>query len=183
MVRRVSLLFAGEDMEMEESRAERSCLWHVGQRRGLRRTMGVILGLLFFVFSCPPVHAIGPYTAGSKTVVDKGTGLEWQKSDDATPRNWQDALAYCENLSLDSKTDWRLPSIRELKSIVDVNRYYPVIDPAFSCQLSSYWSSTTVADYPTTSAWHVHFGNGDDIWDLKAKAHNVRCVRSGLSGL
>ncbi|MBU0663778.1 MAG: DUF1566 domain-containing protein [Proteobacteria bacterium] len=169
-------------MEMKQKRSVTWCSWCATQRRVLRCTMGVVLVFLFFAF-CPPAQAVGPYTAGSNTVVDQGTGLEWQKSDDATPRNWQDSLAYCESLSLDSKTDWRLPSIRELKSIADVSRYYPATDPAFSCQLSSYWSATTVTDYPTTSAWHVHFGNGDDIWDVKAKKYNVRCVRAGLSGL
>jgi hypothetical protein len=144
-----------------------------------------VLSLFFFLmFSPSPACAVGPYSAGHDTVVDQGTGLEWQKSDDAIPRNWQDALAYCENLSLYSQTDWRLPNIRELKSIVDVSRFYPAMDPAFHCRLSSYWSATTVADqHPATSAWTVFFANGDDNWETKDKGHYVRCVRSGQSGL
>ncbi|MEW6711940.1 MAG: DUF1566 domain-containing protein [Candidatus Riflebacteria bacterium] len=111
-------------------------------------------------------------------------GSNGKKSDDAMPRNWQDALAYCENLSLNSQTAWRLPNIRELKSIVDVSRYYPAIDPAFHCRLSSYWSATTVADQqPDKSAWMVFFANGDDNWDAKDKGHYVRSVRSEQSGL
>jgi len=131
------------------------------------------------------VDAVGPYTADGDTVIEQGTGLQWQKSDAATPCvNWQDALAYCENLSLYSQTDWRLPSIRELKSIINVSRYYPAIDPAFHCRLSSYWSATTVADQqPAKSAWNVFFANGDDNWDARDKVHYVRCVRSGQSGL
>lgn len=137
----------------------------------------------FFLLSTSPAFAVGPFNTGEDTVFDRGTGLEWQKTDDATPRTWQDALAYCENLSLHSQTDWRLPNIRELKSIVDVSRYYPAIDPAFHCRLSSYWSATTVAgQQPATNAWIVFFANGDDNWDAKDKGHSVRCVRSGLSG-
>ncbi|MEK6201632.1 MAG: DUF1566 domain-containing protein [Desulfobulbaceae bacterium] len=165
---------------MKQNSLDRGCFRHGGQRKGLVYPMSAIFLFLLSAFSCPPVHALGPYTVGSHTVVDQKTGLEWQKNDDARPRNWQDALAYCEKLSLDSKSDWRLPNIRELKSIVDDGRYYPAIDPAFSCQPSSYWSATTVTDDPGTSAWHVHFGNGDDIWDLKAKTHHVRCVRAGI---
>ena len=165
---------------MKQNRPERWYPWCALQRRGLRRIMGASLALVFLTLSCPPVHAIGPYSAGSNTVVDQGTGLEWQKNDDATPRNWQNALAYCENLSLDAKTDWRLPNIRELKSIVDVNRYYPAIDPALPCQLSSYWSATTVADSPAANGWIVFFANGDDNWDVKAKGYYVRCVRAGI---
>lgn len=155
----------------------------VGQRRSWACRMGVIPAVLFCTLACSSAHAIGPYTIGGRTIIDQGTGLEWQKSDDNTLRNWQEGLAYCEALSLDSKTDWRLPNIRELKSIVDVSRYYPVIDPAFSCQLSPYWSASSVANYPSTSAWVVHFGVGDDNWYDKSSNYYVRCVRAGLSGL
>jgi len=152
-------------------------------RKGLGYIMGSTLMLLPFVLYCPPVYAIGPYTAGNKTVIDQGTGLEWQKSDNATLHTWQNALGYCEDLSLDAKTDWRLPNIRELKSLVDYSRYYPAIDPAVPCQSSNYWSASTVAnDAHTTSAWSGFFGNGDDIWKVKTESYHVRCVRAGLPG-
>jgi len=167
-------------MEIKENRPEARHPWRTMLRKGIRRIIDVILASLFFVFFCPFAHAIGPYTPGNNTVVDQGTGLEWQKSDDATPRNWQNALAYCENLSLDSKTDWRLPNIRELKSIVDVNRYYPAIAPAFTSRSAYYWSATTVTDYPATSSWTVTFANGDDNWYVKTKSYYVRCVRAGM---
>lgn len=160
---------------MQENRSGRACPW----RALLRRGSAANLALLLVVVVCPPAHAIGPYSVGSSTVLDQGTGLEWQKSDDATPRTWQEALAYCESLSLDSKTDWRLPSVRQLKSLVDVSRYYPAIDPALPCRLSSYWSATTVADAPGANGWIVFFANGDDNWDLKSKGYYVRCVRTG----
>ena len=163
-------------MEMKEGRPEAGHPECIMQRRGIR-IIGVIPAFLLFVLFCPPVHAIGPYTAGSNTVVDQGTGLEWQKSDDAPPRNWQNGLAYCEDLSLNSKTDWRLPNIRELKSIVNVSRYHPAIDPVFTCQSSSYWSATTVTNHPATSAWIVNFANGDDNWYVKTNSYRVRCVR------
>lgn len=168
-------------MKKKQSRPETWCPWRATQGRGMRRIMGVILALLLLTFSSPPAQAIGPYGGGSDTVVDRGTGLEWQKSDDATPRNWQNALAYCENLSLDSKTDWRLPNIRELKSIVDIRRFYPAVDPAFTSQMAYYWSATTVTNHPTTSAWTVSFANGDDNWYVKSKSYYVRCVRAGVS--
>jgi hypothetical protein len=170
-------------MKMKEKRAE---AWHPGcimQRRGLRRITGVIPASLFFVLFCPPAHAIGPYTAASNTVVDQGTGLEWQKSDDGTLRNWQNGLAYCEDLTLNAKTDWRLPNIRELKSIVNISRYHPASDPVFSSRFSSYWSATTVTtvtNQPATSAWIVNFANGDDNWYVKTDSYLVRCVRGGI---
>ena len=160
-------------------------MWHPLcsiQNRRVRRIMGITLVLLTILPFCPPVHAIGPYTDKNNTVIDQGTGLEWQRTDNGTQKTWQNALAYCENLSLDSKNDWRLPNIRELKSLVDYSKYYPAIAPDIPCQSSTYWSATTVTNYDPASAWSVFFGNGDDIWKVKTKSYHVRCVRAGLLG-
>jgi hypothetical protein len=146
-------------------------------RRAVRSALGVMVTFLGFAIDS---YGVGPYVVEKNTVLDQGTGLEWQKSDTGTVSNWQDSLAYCEKLSLDSKTDWRLPNIRELKSIVDLGRYYPAIDPAFICRSAYYWSSDTVADHPTTSAWNVFFANGDDNWHPKSTNYYARCVRGGL---
>ncbi len=169
-------------MKMKENRLGAWPFCHIPQGRRVVSVLGIFPALAGCMLFCtlPVAHAIGPYVVGGDSVIDQGTGLEWQKSDDGTPRNWESGLAYCENLSLKSKTDWRLPNIRELKSIVDDMRYYPTIDPAFSSRSSCYWSATTVADFPTASAWTVHFGNGDDIWYIKTSAYHVRCVRGGL---
>ena len=154
----------------------------VGSRRVLLPLTGVAWAAAWLVvLSCPCAHALGLYRAGSATVLDQGTGLEWQKSDDSTLRDWQNALGYCENLDLDSKTDWRLPNVRELKSIVENSRYYPVIDPAFSAKSANYWSATSVAGQPAAHAWSVNFSNGDDNWYPKTTKYNVRCVRGGVT--
>ncbi|MBU1137766.1 MAG: DUF1566 domain-containing protein [Proteobacteria bacterium] len=153
------------------------------EMRGRQLTIGTTILLLLFALPRPPAHAIGPHTSGDKTVIDHGTGLEWQKTDSSTMHTWQNALAYCEDLSLDDKTDWRLPNIRELKSLVDYSRYYPAIDPSIPCKSSSYWSSTTaVATDSHSSAWIVFFGNGDDVWKLTTGKAYVRCVRTDFSG-
>ena len=39
-----------------------------------------------------------------------------------TYSNWEQALSYCENLSLGGRDDWRLPTAKELQSIVDYSR-------------------------------------------------------------
>ncbi len=36
---------------------------------------------------------------------------------------WEEALAYCEGLTLGDHSDWRLPTIKELNSIVDYGRF------------------------------------------------------------
>jgi len=103
---------------------------------------------------------------GNGTISDKGTGLVWQKSDDGKTRNWEQALSYCENLTAAGRDDWRLPSAKELQSIVDYSRSpsatnSAAIDPIFGImEMESYfWSATTHLDGPKPShAAYVAFG-------------------------
>ncbi|MEK7846656.1 MAG: DUF1566 domain-containing protein, partial [Nitrospinota bacterium] len=99
--------------------------------------------------------------------------------DDVT-RTWESAITYCEGLSLGSYTDWRLPNIKELKSIVDNTKYNPSIDTTYfpNTNSSIYWSSTTVADL-TSYAWGVDFYDGYVYYDFKSYNGYVRCVRGG----
>jgi len=112
------------------------------------------------------------------TVTDTSTGLMWQQ-EAAAQMTWEEALSYCENLSLASYTDWRLPNRNELRSLKDFSKYLPAIDTiAFPDTPSDlYWSSTTdVSD--TDNAWTVNFNNGwldaNKSWQLY-----VRTVRGG----
>jgi len=112
-------------------------------------------------------------------VTDSVTGLQWQ--DDATPSmmTWQDAIDYCEALSLGGNNDWRLPNMNELTSLVDDTVYNPSISNVFQHTVSSdYWSSTTIAG-GTSYAWIVDFGDGDQNGDDKTGNNFVRCVRAG----
>jgi hypothetical protein len=137
-----------------------------------------MLGLLLLTVSA----WAGDFTVSSNgtTVTDNNTGLEWQRQDDGITRTWESAIAYCENLPLDNKTDWRLPNIKELESITDDSRYNPAIDTAAfpGTKSSHYWSSTSYANN-TLSAWSVSFGFGDVFNYYKTYFNYVRCVRGG----
>ena len=140
------------------------------------------LCLLLTAFFATTAYGIGPYSSNGTTVLDNGTGLEWQQSDDGQTRDWSQALEYCENLPLDGHNDWRLPNLRELDSIADLTRYNPAINTDyFSCQSSSYWSATTDANL-TNIAWDIHFYSGGEYFGYKTNSRYVRCVRAGLSG-
>ncbi len=114
-------------------------------------------------------------------VEDHDTGLSWQ--DDANPTAaWQEAIEYCEALTLGGYNDWRLPNINELKSIVDRKKMNLAIKTGFNATASSsgfYWSSSTSVVY-TEDAWIVDFYHGA-AWDLYKKYSyvSVRCVRGG----
>jgi hypothetical protein len=115
---------------------------------------------------------------GDGTVTDEATGLMWQQGTAPGLYNWEEALAYCENLTFAGYDDWRLPKLKELQSIVDYTRYHPSIDPIFADTVSyAYWSSTTIP-YPE-SASNVSFYYGSGTWYEKTARAYVRAVRGG----
>lgn len=105
--------------------------------------------------------------------------LQWQQKEGKKRHTWQSGLHYCETLVQEGMADWRLPNIRELKTLANYAEYYPAADPTLSMQSATYWSSTTVGSETPSTAWAVFFGNGDDLWREKDQLHNVRCVRAG----
>ncbi|RLA83123.1 MAG: DUF1566 domain-containing protein [Epsilonproteobacteria bacterium] len=115
-------------------------------------------------------------------VKDSITSLWWQDNEDAKTIEitWGEAIDYCEALELADNTDWRLPNINELASIVDHDKYDPAIkENVFQNIISdSYWSSTTSTNY-TDTAWCIHFINGYTNYHYKSYSSYVRCVRGG----
>jgi hypothetical protein len=139
----------------------------------------------------------GSFVAGTGTqagtVTDNTTNLMWQQCSAglsgvgcatgvAATYQWDGpttfAITYCEGLSLGGFTDWRLPNVKELKSIADMTVYSPAINATYfpNTQSSTYWSSTTCAPN-TTYAWYVLFTNGSTTNYNKTNTGYVRCVR------
>lgn len=121
---------------------------------------------------------------GNGTISDLNTGLVWQKGDaqNDVGRIWQEASDYCAALSLGGRTDWRLPSKRELISIVNYGTAYPSIDKRYfpSCRSYGYWSATTTGgDEERYEAWVVAFDEGRFYRYPKGYEINVRCVCEG----
>lgn len=105
---------------------------------------------------------------GDGTVTDTATGLMWQSADDGVRRNWQDSLAYAENADFAGYTDWRLPNIKELQSIVKYGgeegawpaidtRYFTLSGDNTPADPMWVWSSTTQGDFKYTAAY-ISFG-------------------------
>ena len=114
----------------------------------------------------------------TKIVTDNNTTLQWQ-DDINVSKTWTEAIAYCENLTLGSHTDWRLPNENELYSLSDMSKRDPAIESIFkNVEFSYYWSSTTYADF-RDRAWCVFFRDGNQGYRNKNSSVYVRCVRAG----
>jgi hypothetical protein len=115
------------------------------------------------------------------TVYDRRTNLTWARRTMPWGRlTWAKAKEACESSKLASYTDWRLPTIRELLSIVDYGKHNPAIDlDFFDCESAWYWTSTPVASSPGDRAWVVNFYCGSSSWNSQDHRYGfVRAVRS-----
>jgi uncharacterized protein YegL len=104
-------------------------------------------------------------------VTDVLTGLVWIKAPDASPRTWQQALDYPAGLTLCGHSDWRLPNMTELESLVHAqfsgestcngscssNAAWLNSQGFDGVQEGLYWSSTTYlyGVNCATCAWNV----------------------------
>lgn len=117
-----------------------------------------------------------------EAVLDKETGLVWEKSPDTTTRAWISAVAYAYGKAVGGRRGWRLPTVEELASLVDPTVSNPALPsghPFTNVQSSSYWTATTNA-YNSANAYYVAFnvgsvnnGAGKDV------SLYVWCVRGG----
>ena len=118
---------------------------------------------------------------GNGTICDNLTGLMWEQAPSGAS-DWVGALSYANNLDLGGHSDWRLPNVNELKSLINAaegNFAGWLNDQGFSgVQASNYWSSTNWAATPT-SAWYVHMGYGKLFIVLKTDTSYVLAVRGG----
>ncbi len=128
-----------------------------------------------------------PAGNGEIVTIDNVTGLVWATELDGagcnngTAFNWQSAIEWAGKLTFAGYSDWRVPNIRELLTLVDYGRFDPAIDPVCfpETRQGYYWSSTSYKRYPQRGVWCVDFRNGHADGDSKKSLHAVRAVRGG----
>lgn len=136
--------------------------------------------LIFTTFTL--LHGKMVRDENKEVVTDTVTKLIWQDNEEAkiVVKNWADANSYCKNLTLGEYGGWRLPTRKELLSIVDYTTHSPAIQKGFKYGggglLDGYWSSSFYLvdnDY----VWSVDFAEGSISAKHKTDTNPVRCVR------
>ncbi|WCL49702.1 Lcl C-terminal domain-containing protein [Leptospira sp. GIMC2001] len=144
--------------------------------------LSIFISLSIFLYATQIASA--PYIDnGDGTVKDVATGLTWRSCTNGLSGNncgtgslttytWENAISAC-------SSPWRLPSINELKTIVDTAKTSnPTIESTVfpgTITGSPYWSSTTYA-INTTIAWYILFNTGSVSYNAKTNSYVVRCV-------
>ena len=130
-------------------------------------------------------------TPGDETddiVLDKETGLVWERYPSTTALNWYLSCTQCYKMELGGRKGWRLPTLEELYSLVHLNDGTPKLPyghPFINIQPQSYWSATLHSyDFAINNrperAWFVNFGNGDaNVYERNSSEPFVWCVRGG----
>ena len=125
-----------------------------------------------------------PVMKDGEAVLDRETGLVWErKTITGALCHWYAALWYCHTAYIGGRYGWRLPTVAELRTLVDETQIHPfpalpVGHPFDNVMFSYYWSSTTDVNN-TANAWIVYFSGGSARSYDKTKKYYVRAVRSG----
>lgn len=125
--------------------------------------------------ACPPNEAIESDTL---------TGLIWVANPTNNQYNWGSALAsvptsYC------GYSDWRLPTVNELRSLVNYTANQNNSNPAdwlnsqgfINVQPGRYWSATS---YDSQNAWPVYFNDGSNSYASITELGHVLFVRGRI---
>jgi hypothetical protein len=154
-------------------------------------TVAVMVGVILRPSPGRTEAPAGRYTIpGDGTVYDTATTLTWQQTANMTGMQWASAGPYCAGLTGPAGGGWRLPTVKELTTLLDFSRPgSPFIDPvAFpgvpaqnaSGAVNAFWSSTSLVGMSvglTQGAWLVYFDSAVTQPNPLNVGGAVRCVR------
>jgi hypothetical protein len=112
------------------------------------------------------------------TVSDSRTGLMWTRFVPGSGYTWSDAANFCDGLDHAGFKDWRLPSLKEIQTIITTNAAPPLIDESlFGATPSDYHWTSTASTVKLTDFGAIDFKNGLVLGFARTTVKRARCVR------
>jgi hypothetical protein len=142
-------------------------------------------------------YGVNDFVANAdQTISDRATGLMWAREDSGKAMNWQNALAWVQTRNAEKYlgySDWRMPTAKELQSIVDYTRSpdttnSAAIDRLFNCtqitnearqaDYACYWTGTTHGAAGGRAAIYIAFGRAMGFMGAWHDVHGAGAQRS-----
>lgn len=125
---------------------------------------------------------IMPISLVPQAVLDKETGLVWQRSPSSFSPNWENAKLLCIQNTTGNRMGWRLPSVHEVASLMDPSSTpsLPAGHPFTNIQTPpDYWTVTHFGNEDSALAWTINFQGAFVFGRTKTLDSHYWCVRGG----
>ena len=124
---------------------------------------------------------------GSAAVLDRETGLVWERTPASTTSDWVNALFSCRAQLVGNRRGWRLPSYEELTSLLDPTQSNPALPAGIFLGIGPsdvFWTAS-IDESEADAAWIVQIAsattNQTAIMTLPTNLFRSWCVRGGSS--
>jgi Protein of unknown function (DUF1566) len=119
------------------------------------------------------------YTISADEVGDRNTGLVWQRRVPAETLSFATANLLCNESTMGGHSDWRLPSLKEMQTIVEERFANPMVDPVVfpDTPRGRYWTGSAADASGSTNAVYLEVGDGTTEHAATGEPFFVRCVR------
>jgi hypothetical protein len=147
---------------------------HHTRLSGLRLLVVAVILMSLRALEARATFPSGRYVISNGTVYDTKTKLTWQQAAPTGTFLASDASTYCRNLGSIMPGTWRLPTIKELSTLVDYNagKVIPIDVLAFPGGSPGGWSSTG----SNFSRWYLG-SRGQALIGAFPTMQAVRCVQ------
>ncbi|MGO9935758.1 MAG: DUF1566 domain-containing protein [Steroidobacteraceae bacterium] len=124
---------------------------------------------------------------GSAAVLDRETGLLWERTPASATSDWVNALYSCRAQLVGNRRGWRLPSYEELTSLLDPTQSNPALPAGIFLGIGpsdDFWTTST-DEGDADAAWIVEIASATTnltaLKNLPTNLFRSWCVRGGSS--
>lgn len=133
-----------------------------------------ILFSVFILFT----FGFSEFIKSENIVIDKQRNLMWQDNIEVTYE--EDIImgnVYCEELILNGYIDWKLPTIKQLQTLIDQEGKQNYLNKVFEfVQEGDYYSNTkNISKYK--EYWYINYKTGLISTKHRSMLGHIRCVR------